>query len=160
MRRKKAEGRRSAISIDDRAKEQEMVRTTIWLPQHVHQRLKEISGSGGVSEEIRRRLEASDKVSRDPKTAELVEAITFVADKLAMHFGNWSKDRFSYEALRAAIDLWLTARCPEGEPIMKPNPNRDPFDSSFGPDTSPENAARFLLAILTWLNREEEGKRR
>jgi hypothetical protein len=158
--RKKAEGKRSETSTGAPAKDQEMVRTTIWLPQQMHQRLKEISGSGGVSEEVRKRLETSERVPDNPKTRKLLSAIAFVAEKAERDFGNWSEDRFSYEVLRAAIDLWLTAHRPEGELAMKLNPSRDPLDPSFGLDTSPESAARFLLAILAWLDREDEGKRR
>jgi hypothetical protein len=158
--RGKVEEKRSAISTGDPAKGQEMIRTTIWLPQQMHQRLKQIGGAGGASEEIRKRLEASEKVPADPKTRELLSAISFVADKAGMYFGNWSEDPFAFETLKAAVDLWLTANRPKGEPVMKPNPNREPFDSFFASDTSPENIARLLLANLMWLNREDEGKRR
>jgi hypothetical protein len=157
--RKKAEGKVPTSFTGSLEKDLEMIRTTIWIPQQMHQRLKDI-GKAGVSEEVRKRLEASERVPDNPKTRKLLSAITFIAEKAERDFGSWSEDRFSYEVLRAAIDLWLAAHRPEGEPIMRLNPNRDPLDSSFGPDTSPENAARFLLTILTWLDREEEGKRR
>jgi hypothetical protein len=137
-----------------------MVQTTIWLPQLMHQRLKQISGAGGASEEIRKRLEASEKVPANPKTRELLSAIAFVAEKAERDFGSWSEDRFSFEVLKAALDLWLAANRPKGEPVMEPNPNRDPLDSFFGPPSTPENIARHFLAILAWLNREDEGKRR
>jgi hypothetical protein len=140
-----------------------MVRTTIWLPQHIHQRLKEISGSGGVSEEIRRRLETSERVPANPKTRELLSAIAFVAEKVERDLGSWSEDRFSFDVLKVALDLWLMARRPEGEPIAKPSPTGQYFDTSSGhpiPKNIPENTARFYLAILDWLDREDEGKHR
>ncbi len=140
-----------------------MVQTTIWLPQQMHQRLKEIGGAGGESEEIRRRLEASEKVPANPKTRELLSVIAFVAEKAERDLGSWSEDRFSFEVLKAALDLWLMARRPEGEPIAKPSPSGQFFDSSSGhpiPENTPENMARFYLAILAWLDREDEGKRR
>jgi hypothetical protein len=147
-------------AFDMKRKTDGMVQTTIWLPQQMHQRLKDIGGVGGASEEIRRRLEASEKVPADPKTRELIEVITYVAEKAGINFGQWSEDRFSFEVLKAALDLWLAPNRPEGMPVMKPNPNREPFDSFFAADTSPENIARFILANLTWLKRDDEGKRR
>jgi hypothetical protein len=153
--RKKAEGKRVGTFTGAPAKD--MVRTTIWLPQQMHRRLKEISGSGGVSEEIRKRLEASENVPDDPKTRQLFSAINFVADKAGKDFGNWSEDLFSYEVLRAAIDLWLTAHRPEGE--LVPKPSREP-GSYWPPENTPENIARFLLAIVAYWEREDEKKLR
>jgi hypothetical protein len=160
--KRKAEGKRSAGSAIDHAKGQEMVRTTIWLPRQMLQRLKQISGSGGVSEEIRRRLEASEKAPANPKTRELLSAIAFVAEKAEKDLGRWSENRSSFDVLKVALDLWLTARRPEGEPVMKPSPSGQYFDSSSGHpilENTPENMARFYLAILDWLDREGDGKR-
>jgi len=152
--RKKVEGKRSATSTGAPAKGQEgMVRTTVWLPQKMHQRLKEIGGTGGASEEIRRRLEIS--LTENPKTRDLIEAISFLDEKVERVFGDWSEDPFAFEVLKASVDVWLMAHRPEGEAVIKPNPNRDPLGSSFGPDSTPENIARFYLAVLAALNREE-----
>jgi len=139
-----------------------MVQTTIWLPQQMHQRLKEIGGAGGASEEIRRRLEASfeaEKAPKNPKNMQLLEAIAFVAEKAEWDFGNWSQDPFAFETLKTALDLWLTTQRPKGDPVMKPNPNREPSVSFFAPGTSAENIARFYLSNLAWVKREEGGKR-
>jgi hypothetical protein len=151
----KAEGKPSAA---DHAKDQEMLRTTVLLPKSLHQHLKRAGGTGGASEEIRRRLEKSVAAEKSPfkniKTRNLLIALTFVAEKVALHFGDWSEDPFSFAVMKAALNLWLDANRPEGEVVMKPNPNREPFASFFAPGTSHENVARFILTNLTWLQEE------
>jgi hypothetical protein len=134
------------------------------LPRELQDRLRRAGGERGIGEEIRRRLEASfevEKAPANPKTRNLLIATGFVAEKAAMYFGDWSEDPFAFEILKAGVNLWLIANQPKGEPIMKPNPNREPFDSFFDPSSTPENIARSILANLTWLREEKlSGVRR
>jgi hypothetical protein len=144
-----------------RKKEGGMRQSALRLPPDLHQRLRRAGGEDGMGAEIRRRLEASfeaERAPKNPKTRELLEAMTFLADKADTHCGNWSEDAFSFEVLKAALQLFLAARRPEGEAVLKPNPNREPFDSFFDPSSTPENIARFILANLAWVKREEKRR--
>jgi hypothetical protein len=130
------------------------------LPQKLQERLRRAGGEGGMGEEIRKRLEKSfetEKTPKKPKTRNLLMATGFIAEKAGMYFGDWSEDPFAFEILKAGVNLWLTANRPKGEPVMKPNPNREPFDSFFDPSSTPENIASSILANLTWLREERAG---
>ncbi len=142
-----------------RKTENTMVQSAVWLPRELHQLLKRAGGERGMGEEIRKRLEKSfeaEKIPKEPSRHKLSLAVGFIATKAARYFGDWSEDRFSFEVLKAGVNLWLTANQPEGEPVMKPNPNREPFDAYFDPSSTPENIARSILANLTWLREEEK----
>ncbi len=136
------------------------IQSAVRLPRDLHEHLKQAGGERGLGEEIRKRLEKSfetKKTPEDPNRQKLLLAVGFIATKAGMYFGDWSEDRFSFDVLKAGVDLWLTANQPKGEPVMKPNPNREPFDSFFDPSSTPENIARSILANLTWLREERAG---
>ena len=63
-----------------------MVQTAVRLPQSLRDRLSKAGGERGMGEEIRRRLEASfeaEKAPADPKTRELLDAISSCAEEIA-----------------------------------------------------------------------------
>src|SRR5258708_28961487 len=137
------------------------IQSDVRLPRDLHECLKQAGGERGLGEEIRKRLEKSfetKKTPEDPNRQKLLLAVGFIATKAGMYFGDWSEDRFSFDVLKAGVDLWLTANQPKGEPVMKPNPNREPFDSFFDPSSTPENIARAIRANLKRL-REERSDR-
>jgi hypothetical protein len=70
---------------------------------------KELSQSGNVSDEIRRRIES---FSGDEKTGALQAAIGRIARIIGTP---WHKDPFAYEVFKAAIETLLAASKPEGE---------------------------------------------
>jgi hypothetical protein len=134
------------------------------LPRELQERLRRAGGERGIGEEIRKRLEKSFEAEKtpkrpaDPKFQELLLAIAFVVAKLKTHFGDLWEDRFSFEVFKSALDLWLEAIQPEGEPVMKPNPNRASPGAFFAPDASPESVARAILVNWAWLQEERGGE--
>ena len=91
-----------------------------------------------MGEEIRRRLEASfeaEKAAANPKTLELLEAISSFAEETARDYGSWSEDAFAFEVLKACVNMLWTHYQPKGEPVPKPTPNSS-ADMVFGPDHS------------------------
>lgn len=137
-----------------------MVQTTIWLPQQMHQRLKQLGGAGGASETIRKRLEASFEAEKaPPKTQELLYAIAYVANQTGVYCGNWFEDRFGYEVLKASVESLLTAVRPEGEAVLSPT-NSELLSLIFGVDTaSPKDVSRLFVSDVL-RERMEKGKRR
>ena len=148
----------------NRKKDDKMVQTAVRLPQSLRHRLSSAGGEGGLGEEIRRRLEASfDARSTpvDPKTRELLDAISFFDEEMVHHFGSWSKEPFAFAAMKACIDLLLTYYRPEGE--AKAPPATDSKAALlYGPDSSPEDIGRLL--VRDWIRRgpkrADEEKRR
>jgi hypothetical protein len=141
-----------------RDKVDNMIQSAVRLPRRLHERLKKVGGEGGMGEEIRRRLEASfdeeDAERRDPKTRELLEAISFAAGQATSFFGSWSKDAFAFRVLEASVDLLLKHYQPEGEP--KPNPT-ELGEIIFGKNRenenlSPEEVSRTVVSL--WLRSE------
>jgi hypothetical protein len=86
------------------------------MPRALHERLKE-AGEGNVSEEIRRRLEASFRI--DEPTEQLLTAINHVATTLAID-GGWYQDPFLFEVMKGAVnrllDHWKPAEPPKEPP--------------------------------------------
>ena len=109
-----------------------------------------------MGEEIRRRLEASFKAEAeapsDPKTRELLEAISFFATRGARLYGGWSENLFAYQALKGSVDMLWKYYQPKGDPALaKPNPT-ELGEIIFGKDgesRSPEDISRALLSL--WL---------
>lgn len=94
----------------------EMVQSAIWLPRDLHALLRERGGNRGMGEEIRRRLQASfdgETAPDDPKTAQLVEAISAIANTVAID-APWSADDHSFAIFKAAIDALLAHFEPKG----------------------------------------------
>ena len=89
-----------------RQKDGDMIQSAIRLPRSLHERLKKAGGARGMGEEIRRRLEASfaaeAEVPNDPKTRELLEAISFLARQANNYFGSWFEDAFAFQVLKGS----------------------------------------------------------
>jgi hypothetical protein len=133
--------------------EDEMTQSAIRLPRRLHDRLKKAGGERGMGEEIRRRLEASfeaEDAAGDPKTRDLLDAIAFFDEEMFHHFGNWSKEGFAFEVMKACVDMLLTYYRPEGK---RKGPTG--IDSKaallFGQDSSPEDISRIL--VRDWMRR-------
>jgi hypothetical protein len=104
----------------------DMIQSAVRLPRSLHERLKKAGGERGMGEEIRRRLEASfdaERAPSDPKTRELLEAISFLARQATDYYGSWSGDAFAFQVLKAGVDMLLKHYQPKGDPALaKPNP--------------------------------------
>src|SRR5260370_20461410 len=122
---------------------------TFRLPRELHQRLVEESAGRSVSEEMRRRLEASFvSPPADPETRQLVEAITTIAGFLADWKRKWHRDPTGFALLKRALEIVLEAFRPGGEP------ETDGFEGWIGflagialHDLPPERADRAVLAV-------------
>ncbi len=130
--------------IDD-----EMVQTAVRLPQSLRDRLSKAGGERGLGEEIRVRLEASftaDKAPADPKTPQLLDAISFCAEEIARDLRPWSADPFAFAVLKETISALLTDLEPEGEAVPHPNPDSVLvflFDDE--PVPKPERVSRYFV---------------
>jgi hypothetical protein len=105
----------------------------------------------GVSEEIRRRLEASfaaePPATADPKTGNLLDYINTLADVVSAHFGDWHSDPGAFAVFRLAIEKILSDVCPEGEPLLNPTSRA----KALMPDpTNIEAAAGMVSAVALW----------
>src|SRR5215831_18965519 len=96
-----------------------MVQSAVWLSQDLHRRLKQAGGERGMGEQIRQRLEASFASPANPKTRELLNAISLAAEETEGYYGNWAEDAFAFEVLKACVDLLLGERRPKGEAVPK-----------------------------------------
>jgi hypothetical protein len=125
-----------------------MAQSALRLPRSLHDRLKKAGGERGMGEEIRRRLEASfaaEKASTNPKTRELLDAISSIADEVTGYYGNWAEDAFAAEVLKACVDLLMTHDRPKGDAAPHPVPN-SPADLLFAPEHSMEQISRLLVS--------------
>jgi hypothetical protein len=159
---KKVERRRSAISEETPVKGQDMVRTTIWLPQQIHQRLKQLGGAGGASEAIRKRLEASFEAEKVPaKTQELLDAITYVAGETATFYGNWFEDPFAWEVLKECAEALLAIDRPKGEAVVNSDHHSDFAILLWGTDVTPKDISRiFVSDVMRKAKRQEKREER
>jgi len=132
-----------------------MVQTAVRLPRGLRDRLAKVGGERGLGEEIRRRLEISfnvEKASADPRTRELLDAISFFAEKATDYYGDWSKDAFAFEVLKACVDLLLKHFQPKGELI--PHPTREGTSFLlFAPEHSIELISRTIVS--GWMDRDK-----
>ena len=139
-----------------------MVQTTIWIPQAMHQRLKQIGKAGGASEEIRTRLELSFEAEKVPaKTRELLDAIAHVAGETAVIYGNWFEDAFAFEVVKESVESLLAAARPKGDVVI--NPDRVDFvELTMGADLLPKDVSRIFVSdvMRAKAKRADEGKRR
>ena len=134
-----------------------MMQSAIWLPRELRERLKRAGGERGMGEEIRRRLKASfdaEEAPDNPKTRELLDAISFAAEQTAFYYGDWSQDPFSFGVLKRCVDFLLKDLMPKGEPVPKPNSN-GVADLIFADDTLPEPVSQ--LIVRSWIS--ERAKR-
>src|SRR6516164_2275524 len=103
-----------------------MTQSAIWLPRELRERLKRAGGERGMGEEIRRRLKASfdaEEAPGNPKTRELLDAISLAADDTSDNYGDWSEDPFAFEVLKGCVDLLLGEHRPQGNPVNNPKPD-------------------------------------
>ena len=125
----------------------DMVQSAIRLPRRLHERLKKAGGERGMGEEIRRRLEASfdsEKDQPNPKTRELLEAISSFASEVAEYYGDPTLDVFAADLLKACVDLLMTRNRPSGEPVAHPKPE-SAADLLYSPDHSVETISRTIV---------------
>jgi hypothetical protein len=133
-----------------------MVQSAIRLPQNLHILLKKAGGERGMGDEIRRRLEASfaaEKIQANPKTRELVDAISSCARETARYYGSWSEDAFAFGVLKACVNMLLAHYQPEGDAAPKPNPTKM-ADLLFAPDHSVADVSRLL--VNDWMSDREK----
>ncbi len=135
----------------------DMEQISIRLPKDL---LKDL-GKGGkrtIGPEIRRRLQLpggpepiGGEEAPDPRTKELLSALTYLAANVPDYYGPWSQDRFAFDVLREAIDRILTQRFrPKGNPVAAPT---DLADLVFGEGDHLKNVetmGRMIAAI--WLS--------
>jgi hypothetical protein len=124
-----------------------MVQSAVRLPRSLHERLKKVGGDRGMGEEIRRRLEASfeaEKIPPDQSTRELLDAISAFAGETTRYYGGWSKNAFSFEVLKACVNMLWSHFDPKGEPVAVPNPD-SAADLLFAPDHSLKDISRTIV---------------
>jgi hypothetical protein len=131
-----------------RSDEAQVTTVNFRLPQWMHEQLRRAGGDQGVSEEIRRRLEFTLKIS-DEQTEDLLTAIAELAAVLARE-NKWWQDSFVFEVLKEGVSFLLDMRKPSGEP---PEPRTH---AVIDEDTKPTGAARILAAIRK--TRKEPGQ--
>jgi hypothetical protein len=107
--------------MQSKRSEREVV-VTLRLPRELHERLKHGAGSGGFAAEVRRRLEASFQadplVESDPKSREVVAAITWSLNALRPEGdrGRWHEDPKVFPEARTAVLGIIDRFRPEGAP--------------------------------------------
>jgi hypothetical protein len=127
---------------------EKMIQSAVRFPEGLHDRLKKAGGERGMGEEIRRRLEASfdaEKAPADQRTAELLDAITAVANETTSYYGRWSENAFAYEVVKACVNILWSYYQPKGEPVAKPNSD-SAADLLFGPDHSLKDISRTIVS--------------
>jgi len=104
-------------------------------------------GERGMSEEIRRRLDASLRADNLRPSSRYVGAlITNLAESASDNFGYWGTDAFAYEVLVSAIRLFMEPMRPGGD--AEPHFNPDGIaDLLFDTSDTPETIARSLVAV-------------
>lgn len=144
----------------------DMVQSAIRLPRSLHQRLKKTGGERGMGEEIRRRLEASfdaEKAPAEAKTRELLDAISYCAERTADDYRSWWGDAFSFEILKECVNMLLMRDQPKGEAVPKPNP-AGMHDIIYGPEYLPKPEELSRLYVSAWIKdrakRADDEKRR
>ena len=135
----------------------EMIQSAIRLPRNLHERLKKAGGERGMGEEIRRRLEASfdaEKAPANPKTRELLDAISSFAEETARDYGNWSEDAFAFEVLKACVNMLLAHYQPKGKPVPNPKP-----DGLAGMLFAPDHSLKVISGLLVSAWIKDQPKR-
>ena len=100
-----------------------MVQTAVWLPRHLHERLKEAGGERGLGEEIRRQLQMALEAGEpgDHTTGELLNQIKDIAADLSRD-APWYSDQFVFDVFKSAIDALLLEHLLEQWPRTESNP--------------------------------------
>jgi hypothetical protein len=125
-----------------------MVQTAFRLPRELHEQIKAAAGERGISEEIRRRLEASfgPEAGSDVQTRELGAVISQLAARMDEDYGAWHHDPFSFQAFKAGINLVMDHSRPKGEPVGKPKPNS--VAEMMGEAGTPEQVGKSWAAVI------------
>ena len=124
----------------------EMTHSAVRLPRSLQERLKRAGGERGMGEEIRRRLEASfeaEQTPSNPKTRELLEAISSFAEDTKNYYGSWSEDAFAFRVLKSCVEILLTHFEPKGDAVPKPTPLANLL---FDPDESVDDISRLFVS--------------
>jgi hypothetical protein len=142
---------------------EDMIQSAVRLPQGLHERLKKAGGERGMGEEIRQRLEASfaaeAEAPSDQKTRELLEAVSFCAEQVTIHFGSWFEDPFAFQVFKGSVDRLLRKYQPQGDPSQATPKLTETGKQTFGrndeiKDRSPEELgqtmAQFWFLIKTF----------
>jgi hypothetical protein len=132
-----------------RKNEDEATQTSIRLSQDLYARLKRAGAKHGIGEEIRRRLEASfeaEKAPANPKTRELLDAITYVAGETTTFYGPWFEDPFAWEVLKECVESLLAIDRPEGKAVVKPDHHSDFAVLLWGTDVTPKDISRIFVS--------------
>jgi hypothetical protein len=123
------------------------------MSEKLRDRLAQVAAENGrgVGEEMRRRLEGSFRStpSDEPKTGELVRAITFVAQFLQDHCAAWQENLWAFIALKSAIETLLTEYQPAGEAVRPPL--KTGATSMFLDFDTPEASGRMLAGLALTL---------
>jgi hypothetical protein len=123
-----------------------MIHTAVVLPPDLVEDLRkdsEISGHG-LSTEIRERLRLTYVMqnSRDPKTANLLDAIRLLADNIERHVRKkWHEHPYALAAFSAGLLDFLAREVVSGDPNERPDPSRGPVDP---PDVVGRTLARLI----------------
>jgi hypothetical protein len=98
----------------------ETVQTAVRLPVEMHEQLRQSSGSGGVSEEIRRRLQRSfDDDAVDPVTREVATAIVHLAADVQRDYGaSWYGYEETHNIFVAAVAVHLAEYKPPAASLL------------------------------------------
>lgn len=95
--------------------------TSLILPDELHKKLDDAaqkSGARGIGAEIRRRLEASFEqetpldrlIGAYDVTPDLADGIFYLSKLVQDCYGDWTKDRFAFDVLKACIDKMLAQK--------------------------------------------------
>ncbi len=151
-----------------RSPQEKMDQSAVRLPRSLKERLEKAGGKRGMGEEIRQRLEASFDAEGEPpsdqKTRELLDAVSFCAEQVTIHFGSWLEDVFAFQVLRGSVDALLNQYQPEGDPNhAKPNLT-EIGEKTFGKNDevrkrSPEELGRTLAQFWFLSKQIVEGNR-
>jgi hypothetical protein len=123
------------------------------LPHALYDRLAQAAGDGNISEEIRKRLEASFELVADPKTQELLDGVANVAHTIGTWYAPWHENPFALAVVRSAVAILLAAMGPKGEPVFQPA-NEEWYELLFDAKDPPETIGRMLaMSALTDMRR-------
>jgi hypothetical protein len=133
------------------------VQTAVRMPRELYERLQ--AAGRPIGEEIRQRLEesfaAEPPAAADPKTAQLLGAISKLAGEASGYFGRWHERPYAFRVLHGGIEAALRFF----KPSEDVGPGRDPkadkaymVELFFGGNEPPETIGRVLagMALTGW----------
>jgi hypothetical protein len=151
---------------DDTAMSPAEIRTSLRMPQTLHEHLSAAAEANGhsFSDEVRHRLVGSfdgseQPTGADPKTQQLLSAVAQMADELADYYPPWYADPFSFKAFRLAVNKFLVWHCrPAGDldnPEPKPLPGSLAADQLFHDKATVDNVSAMLVAVANFALNDE-----